>query len=530
MWNRTVVLRCSELVEWHLRAQMAPLWPSGTLATYRPEWEELAKTTRNALTEPDEEKNARDEGSKKSPDGSNDIGRPSLVRTSLFASGLAACELEDVPNAKERTSHETGKSSTPRSGASQKQVVMTQRGLTDSQKKGCAVNAHKRAGSPGNGRRGKAVATNGKPASSQKRGRKKVSPRVKKTMSKTGHMSEAVVSQTESSIEHEQVNGGTCDEGAHPQSQCDPLPVKSESNCTDSHSLARELVSGASENPSSLVDSTYDKYQEPKPLNAIRGSMMKPNHEFVDIKNPEPFTGEHRSHLMDHVIGNKKAIGTQSTPGRAHCVSHRRSVDPVAPLLARARKIKLEKKRRQSREQMELESEDGGQVIAKDGIQSSGLDDHEVKEDAQEKEENGQKPQRRRGRKRKKIDTRVVNKLNSSQRRVTVRRTSMIVKRDITELFALCTSFSSALPTIVLISYSHYCRYKALQLRLAEYERLWCHPEIESMTGMKVTDGNTRLVFCRALFKNPNLLKLGVTMAMPGEIEAVLTSACKKAG
>ena len=490
---------------------MAPLWPSGTMATYRPEWEVLSRKTPRPLSQANEENKARDQGYKKS---SADIGRPSLKRTSLFASGLAVCELDDM---KSMMSLEQGKGLISKTEGSKKHPETTQKGLQDSQR----TVVQKQSVKPRNGRRSRVVSPTSKAASSQKRGRKKVSPLAKKATGKRTRKIDTVAMETGCVCEQHQVVASTSQ------------PMKSESNCTGSCGLVNvnELLVEAHEkqpnedsatvippclgNSQSNQDGSHSIVsikEESSSSAAIDMSMSSVKPELNDSMIPEE--GTEKGYQCADDIGNNKATKhVQSMPGRVRRLSQLRSLNPAAPLLARARKIKLETKRRQSREQADMEKEDS-ELPVQDGIQSSELDENE-EDNEQKREGNDQKPQRKRGRKRKKVDS---EEVSTKKRHVTVRRTSVIVRRDIAELFALSSSFLSVLPTIVMVSYSHYCRYKALQLRLAEYERLWCHPDVESMTGMKVADSNTRLVFCRALFKNPNLLKLGVTMAMSGRL------------
>jgi hypothetical protein len=467
------------------------------MATYRPEWDVLSKKAPEPLFEEEEKIIGNHQGYKKS---FAEIGRPSLKRTSLFASGISICEIDDASDV---TSLDQGKGSTTE--GSWKFAEITQEGLQGAQK--TAMQKVK------NCRRSKVVSSTTKSTSTQKRGRKKVSPLAKKATGKRTKKVDTVGLDSTGSV-HDIPYKVTVDIAQ---------PMKSQSDCTDSCGLAtiiqahekqsnkNDIVTDPClENSQSHQDSTQSVIpikEEPSSNSGIDTSMSSGKPELKDGM----VTEKGKEEVGQYVDGDgQKPKHVHSRCERARRLSQHHGLSSAAPLLARARKIKLQTKRRQSREQAEMEKE-GNELSVENCIQSSDLDENEGEDNEEKNEGIDEKPQRKRGRKRKKVDN---VEVNTKKRHVAVRRTSVIVKRDITELFALSSSFGPALPTIIIVSYSHYCRYKALQLRLAEYERLWCHPDVETMTGMKVSGSNTRLVFCRALFKNPNLLKLGVTMAM----------------
>ena len=502
---------------------MAPLWPSGTMATYKREWEEIPAKMRNTLTIVTEMKEkSKISDNRKSRYCFNDIGRPSLKRTPLFASGFAVSELDDMPRGKGKTPtvNELGRNSTPKPRVVKGQPGMTKGSLEDGHKKPVVGIAQQRCYNSANGRRNKHMVENETSAPLHKKGRKKVPLQGRKHVYKRSkETTEAVTTRsvTESPLSSVAQNLDC---------QSLSLPQKSELGSVEVSDI---VVSKATDN--SLNDVTTVNLSLPSVECRHSGTTMLST-STISIKEEQGCNDHTHAKMLytdersepTSMISTEETIvqpGTEDTARRTHSISgkihgapRRWSFNPAAPILARARKLKLQKKRRQSREQAEMAIEDEQNVNSFGHIQGSELEDDDDSEIMAKGAENGQRPQRRRRRrKQKKIFSAEVK----AQRHV-VRRTSMVVKRDITELFALCSNISSTLPTVVLVGYSHYCRYKALQLRLAEYERLWCHPDIESMTGMKVTDDNTRLIFCRALFKNPNLLKLGVTMAMSGKL------------
>lgn len=61
-------------------------------------------------------------------------------------------------------------------------------------------------------------------------------------------------------------------------------------------------------------------------------------------------------------------------------------------------------------------------------------------------------------------------------------------------------------PTVIILSYPRYCRYRAMMKRLEGVENEYLrHKMVAALGGFTVTSKNTRVLFCRDTFDYPDL-------------------------
>lgn len=61
-------------------------------------------------------------------------------------------------------------------------------------------------------------------------------------------------------------------------------------------------------------------------------------------------------------------------------------------------------------------------------------------------------------------------------------------------------------PVVIVVSFPQYCRYRAMAKRLEKMSSSWLQNVIvQAISGMSVTGGDVRLMFCQETFEHPVL-------------------------